>query len=201
MHKPIILASGSPRRQQLLKEIGLNFTTKVENVEEEFIINQLLQRHEIEKSWIPETLAKAKAIAVIELLQEDSIVIGADTIVLINDEIIGKPSDENHAFEMIKKLSGNKHIVVTGVCIYDSKSKKPLSVFHEKTEVFFKRLTPEQINFYIKNYKPFDKAGAYAIQEWIGLIGIEKINGCYYNVMGLPVSRLMSELQRLLVIG
>ncbi len=192
-----ILASGSPRRQQLLKEVGLNFKIQVANVDEDGITQQLLQRHEMEKSWIPETLAKEKAIASADLNQAETIVIGADTIVLLNGEIIGKPTDAQHAFEMLRKLSGNKHNVITGVCIYDAKSKKPLSIFNEQTEVFFKRLTPEQIQFYITQFKPFDKAGSYAIQEWIGLIGIEKINGCFYNVMGLPVSKLMSELGRL----
>ena len=192
-----ILASGSPRRQQLLQEVGLNFKIQVANVDEDGITQQLLQRHEMEKSWIPETLAKEKAIASAELNRAESIVIGADTIVLLNNEIIGKPNDEHHAFEMLRKISGNKHTVITGVCIYDAKAKKPLSIFNEQTEVCFKRLTPEQIQFYITQFKPFDKAGSYAIQEWIGLIGIEKINGCFYNVMGLPVSKLMSELGRL----
>ncbi len=197
MKNEFILASGSPRRQQLLKDAGLNFTIKVADVDENGITAQLLLRSEIEKIWIPEMLAKEKAIAAAALSDADSIIISADTIVLINDKIIGKPVDEKDAILMLQELSNNKHTVITGVCIYDVLNKKPLSIFSEKTEVFFKRLTAEQIQFYINNYKPFDKAGAYAIQEWIGLIGIEKINGCFYNIMGLPVSKLFSELQRL----
>ncbi len=197
MNNKFILASGSPRRQQLLKDAGLNFTIKVADVDENGITAQLLLRSEIEKIWIPEMLAKEKAIAAAAVFDADSILISADTIVLINDKIIGKPIDEKDAILMLQELSNNKHTVITGVCIYDVLNKKPLSIFSEKTEVFFKRLTAEQIQFYIKNYEPFDKAGAYAIQEWIGLIGIEKINGCFYNVMGLPVSKLFSELQRL----
>ena len=197
MNNKFILASGSPRRQQLLKDAGLNFTIKVADVDENGITAQLLLRSEIEKIWIPEMLAKEKAIAAAAVFDADSILISADTIVLINDKIIGKPIDEKDAILMLQELSNNKHTVITGVCIYDVLNKKPLSIFSEKTEVFFKRLTAEQIQFYIKIYEPFDKAGAYAIQEWIGLIGIEKINGCFYNVMGLPVSKLFSELQRL----
>ena len=193
----LILASGSPRRQQLLNEVGLTFTVQVANVDEDGITKQLLQRHEMEKSWIPETLAKAKAEAVAEWNNTNNIIISADTIVLLNNEIIGKPVDTNHALEMLRKLSGNQHTVITGVCIYDAANKKPLSIFNEKTEVYFKRLTAEQIEYYITQYHTMDKAGSYAIQEWIGLIGIERINGCYYNVMGLPVSKLMSELGRL----
>jgi septum formation protein len=98
---------------------------------------------------------------------------------------------------MLQKLSSNQHTVITGVCIYDCATKKPLSIFSEKTEVSFKRLTQQQINYYVENYKPLDKAGSYAIQEWIGLIAIEKINGCFYNVMGLPVSKVVTELGRL----
>ncbi|MEY4877313.1 MAG: hypothetical protein RL708_2463 [Bacteroidota bacterium] len=197
MQKKIILASGSPRRQQLLKEVRLEFEIKVTEVDEAAIIAQLLQRHEIEKSWIPETLAKEKALATAQLMNEDAIIISADTIVLLNNEIIGKPTDLNDAKMMLQKLSAHQHTVITGVCILDATTKKPLSVFSEKTEVVFKRLTQQQINYYVDNYKPLDKAGSYAIQEWIGLIAIEKINGCFYNVMGLPVSKLITELGRL----
>ncbi|MFM2226149.1 MAG: hypothetical protein RJA07_2351 [Bacteroidota bacterium] len=197
MQKKIILASGSPRRQQLLKEVRLEFEIKVTEVDEAAIIAQLLQRHEIEKSWIPETLAKEKALATAQLINEDAIIISADTIVLLNNEIIGKPTDLNDAKMMLQKLSAHQHTVITGVCILDAITQKPLSVFSEKTEVVFKRLSQQQINYYVDNYKPLDKAGSYAIQEWIGLIAIEKINGCFYNVMGLPVSKLITELGRL----
>ncbi|MEY2829552.1 MAG: hypothetical protein RIQ33_1410 [Bacteroidota bacterium] len=200
MQKKIILASGSPRRQQLLKEVRLDFEIKLVEVDESAITEQLLKRHEIEKSWIPETLAKEKAMATASIINEDSIIISADTIVLLNDEIIGKPLNLEDAKLMLKKLSANKHTVITGVCIYDTAQKKSISIFNERTEVEFKRLTAQQINYYVDNYQPLDKAGSYAIQEWIGLIAIEKINGCFYNVMGLPVSKLITELTRLQVI-
>ena len=201
MQKKIILASGSPRRQQLLKEVRLDFEIKIAEVDETAIIAQLLKRNEIEKSWIPEMLAKEKALATASLIHEDCIIISADTIVLLNDEIIGKPSDLNDAKIMLQKLSSNQHTVITGVCIFDNSTKKPISIFSEKTEVSFKRLTQQQINYYVENYKPLDKAGSYAIQEWIGLIAIEKINGCFYNVMGLPVSKVITELGRLGIIS
>jgi septum formation protein len=200
MQKKIILASGSPRRQQLLKEVRLDFEIKLVEVDESAITEQLLKRHEIEKSWIPETLAKEKAMATASIINEDSIIISADTIVLLNDEIIGKPLNLEDAKLMLKKLSANKHTVITGVCIYDTAQKKSISIFNERSEVEFKRLTAQQINYYVDNYQPLDKAGSYAIQEWIGLIAIEKINGCFYNVMGLPVSKLITELTRLQVI-
>jgi septum formation protein len=197
MNRKFVLASGSPRRKQLLSDVGLQYEIITSKVDEEKITEQLLQSNEVEKKWIPEMLAKAKALNVAEFAGNENIIISADTIVLLDGEIIGKPMNENHAIESLKKISGKKHEVISGVCIYDNQQKKILSIFNEMTEVYFKRLSLEQINFYIKAFKPFDKAGSYAIQEWIGLIGIEKINGCFYNVMGLPVSKLMSELQRL----
>jgi septum formation protein len=200
MQKKIVLASGSPRRQQLLKEVRLDFEIKVAEIDETAITAQLLKRNEIEKSWIPEMLAKEKAIATAQLIDDEAIIISADTIVLLNNEIIGKPTDLNDARMMLQKLSSNQHTVITGVCIYDCHAKKPLSIFSEKTEVSFKRLTQHQIDYYVENYKPLDKAGSYAIQEWIGLIAIEKINGCFYNVMGLPVSKVITELGRLGII-
>jgi septum formation protein len=200
MQKKIILASGSPRRQQLLKELRLDFEIKLVEVDENAITEQLLKRHEIEKSWIPETLAKEKAIATATIISDEAIIISADTIVLLKDEIIGKPKDLADAKLMLQKLSANQHTVITGVCIYDTQLQKPISIFSERTEVQFKRLTTQQIDYYVDNYQPLDKAGSYAIQEWIGLIAIEKINGCFYNVMGLPVSRLITELTRLNVI-
>jgi septum formation protein len=200
MQKKIILASGSPRRQQLLKELRLDFEIKLVEVDENAITEQLLKRHEIEKSWIPETLAKEKAIATATIITDEAVIISADTIVLLKDEIIGKPTDLADAKLMLQKLSANLHTVITGVCIYDTQLQKPISIFSERTEVQFKRLTTQQIDYYVDNYQPLDKAGSYAIQEWIGLIAIEKINGCFYNVMGLPVSRLITELTRLNVI-
>ncbi len=200
--KKIILASASPRRQHLLKEVGLDFTIQVaEGVDEKSIADTLKLNAEIKQEWIAETIAKAKAQAVVATLNEPAIVISADTIVVLNDEIIGKPSDLTDAKLMLRKLSANKHKVVTGVCIIDTEAPSILHLFHDLTEVYFNRLTSLQIDTYVDNYKPLDKAGAYAIQEWIGLIGIEKINGDYYNVMGLPVAKVMQELERVGVVA
>ncbi len=139
---------------------------------------------------VPEYLAKKKASA-IEAQVHDAIIIAADTIVLLDNEILGKPTNEENAKEILRKLSGRRHEVVTGVCM--QKGRKQIS-FSTTTEVFFRTLTDEQIEHYVSNYQPFDKAGAYAIQEWIGMIGIEKINGDYYNVMGLPIGDVVKKL-------
>ncbi len=139
---------------------------------------------------VPEFLARKKADAVSHLVGE-AIVIAADTVVLADHHILGKPIDAAHAVSILKQLSGRMHKVVTGVCI--RKGSKEVS-FSTTTEVYFRKLTDDQINHYITNYKPFDKAGAYAIQEWIGVLGIEKINGDYYNVMGLPIGEVFIAL-------
>jgi len=140
---------------------------------------------------VPEFLARKKADAVSHLVN-DAIVIAADTIVLLDHHILGKPKDAEHAITILKQLSGRMHTVVTGVCI--RKAKKELC-FSTITEVYFRQLTDAQIEHYVSHYKPFDKAGAYAIQEWIGVTGIEKINGDYYNVMGLPISDVIVALK------
>jgi septum formation protein len=139
---------------------------------------------------VPEFLAKKKANA-IEHMVSDAIIVAADTIVLLDHHILGKPTDEAHAIEILKQLHGRMHKVVTGVCI--QKGEKQVS-FSVTTEVYFRPLTDEQIKHYVANYKPFDKAGAYAIQEWIGVVGIEKINGDYYSVMGLPIGDVVKHL-------
>ncbi len=139
---------------------------------------------------VPEFLARKKADAVSHLVQ-DAIVIAADTVVLLDHHILGKPADAAHAKQILQQLSGRMHKVVTGVCM--RKGAKELS-FSTTTEVYFRKLTDSQIDHFIERYKPFDKAGAYAIQEWIGVIGIEKINGDYYNVMGLPIGEVYKAL-------
>lgn len=139
---------------------------------------------------VPEYLAKKKASA-IEKQVHDAIIIAADTVVLLDHEILGKPKDETDAINILTKLSGRKHEVVTGVCM--QRSEQQIS-FSTVTEVYFRSLTQDQIKHYVSNYKPYDKAGAYAIQEWIGMIGIEKINGDYYNVMGLPIGEVVKKL-------
>ena len=183
----LILASASPRRISLLKELNLTFDCIPLDVEEVFPCG--LEDHEVAKF-----LAKLKAEAFpIEKLTPKSILITADTIVCLNDEVIGKPEDRKHAIEMLRKLSGQMHKVITGVCL---RSFDKESIFSNETDVYFSALTDEEIIYYVDQFKPFDKAGAYGIQEWIGYIGIEKIEGSYFNVMGLPVQQLYVELKK-----
>ena len=183
----IILASKSPRRQYLLKELGLDFEIQTKEVEEIYPVN--LKKEEIAK-YLAEL--KAKAFNMDEFTS-DTVLITADTIVCLGDEILPKPKDEKEAVVMLKKLSGTKHEVITGVCL---KSAEKTVAFTVCTEVSFKTLSEEEILYYIHNYKPFDKAGAYGIQEWIGYIGIDHIKGSFYNVMALPVQKLHEELLR-----
>lgn len=180
----LILASKSPRRQQLLKELGFNFELLTKDIDESFSEN--LKAHEI-----PLFLCRKKAEAFKEELKDDTIVITADTIVWIDDQVLNKPENFDDAVRMLKILSGKMHEVYTGVCL---KSKNKTKTFHAVTRVYFKSLTQEEIEYYINNFNPFDKAGAYGAQEWIGYIAIEKIEGSYFNVMGLPVRELYEEL-------
>ena len=182
--KNLILSSKSPRRQQLLKELGWEFTVKVLDVEE--IYPDHLIREEV-----PLFLAGLKASAFEDALTENDILITGDTVVYIDDLIIGKPVDFDDAVSTLKRLSGRKHEVITGICLKSSVKQKS---FHVVTDVYFKELKDEEIRYYIEKYKPYDKAGAYGIQEWIGLIGIEKIHGSYFNVMGLPIRELYEAL-------
>jgi len=183
----LILASASPRRISLLKELNLTFECIPLDVDEVFPAD--LEDHEVARF-----LARLKAEAFpIEKLTPKSILITADTIVCLNDEVIGKPDDREHAIEMLQKLSGQMHKVITGVCL---RSHDKESIFSNETDVYFRKLTDEEIIYYVDQFKPFDKAGAYGIQEWIGYIGIEKIEGSYFNVMGLPVQQLYIELKK-----
>jgi septum formation protein len=184
MHK-IILASQSPRRKQLMELAELQFDIIIADVDE-------TNPPGMQGDLVPEYLAKKKAAAIEERVH-DAIIIAADTVVLLDHEILGKPKDEADAINILAKLSGRKHEVVTGVCM--QQGQKQIS-FSTVTEVYFRPLTQEQIKHYVNNYKPYDKAGAYAIQEWIGMIGIEKINGDYYNVMGLPIGEVVKVLKR-----
>lgn len=182
MHK-IVLASQSPRRKQLMELAELDFDIIIADVDE-------TNPQGMPGAEVPEHLAKKKA-AAIEQQVHDAIIIAADTVVLLDNEILGKPKDEADAVAILSKLSGRVHKVVTGVCM--QKGDKQIS-FSTTTEVHFRKLNEAQIKHYVSYYKPMDKAGAYAIQEWIGMIGIEKINGDYYNVMGLPIGEVAIRL-------
>jgi len=179
----IILGSQSPRRKELLQKIGLKFVIKVSEVEEEF-----KNYKNIENAAKSMALLKANSF---KNLKKNDLLICADTLVSINNKILGKPETEEESKEMLKMLSKKEHTVTTGVVLKSIKKKK---VFCDSTNVIFKELSGKEINYYIKKYKPFDKAGSYAIQEWIGIIGIKRIEGSFFNVMGLPTEKLYSEL-------
>ena len=182
----VILASGSPRRKQLLEDAGIKFRILTKQVEENYPV--YLQRTDI-----PLYLSKIKAHS-LKTDFPDSLIIAADTVVVQRRDVLNKPSSPEEAKQMLLKLSNNMHEVITGVTIcYKGQERS----FYDITEVFFKPLSEEYINYYIDNYKPFDKAGSYGIQEWIGMVGIQKIQGDFYNVMGLPVSKLVNELEKL----
>ena len=181
----LVLASQSPRRRELLKGLDLEFTTCSVDADESFPA-------ELKGADAVQYICKAKADAYRPQLNDNTIAITADTVVIIDDKIIGKPKSYDEAFSMIRSLSGRVHEVITAVCIF---SKEKCVEFYSSTEVHFSTLTDKEINYYIEKYKPFDKAGSYGVQEWIGYIGIEKIVGSYFNVMGLPVKRLYDELK------
>jgi len=180
-----ILASQSPRRKQLLQWAEIDFEIMVEHTHEDYPEGLSPQEVAIH-------IARNKAKAVLDKINDTRIILAADTIVVLGNEIIGKPKDRNDAISILKKLSGNHHQVITGVSIVNSTKENS---FADITDVEFHPLTPDQIEFYIDKYKPYDKAGAYAIQEWIGVTGIKSINGDFYNVMGLPVSRVVQALK------
>ncbi|MNJ93146.1 Septum formation protein Maf [compost metagenome] len=182
---PIILASKSPRRQELLNLMGLKFSVELKDVDESY--PETLSAPEI-AVYIAEKKARAFD------AHPDEIIITADTIVAINGEILGKPKDHNEAQEMLGKLSGSKHEVYTGVSInYRGK----IVSFYDQTEVFCRIINAEEINYYIDNYQPFDKAGSYGVQDWFGLTVVEKLNGSYTNVMGLPTEKLYQYLLKI----
>ncbi len=181
----ILLASKSPRRRQLVQELGLPFEVVDVDVEEKL-------SHRLSPCNTAKVLAKLKADAFSKPLADNEILLTADTIVVLDGTILGKPKSKQEAFEMIRSLSGRQHYVYTGVCL---KSSTSLRVFTERTNVHFRHLTDDAIRYYIDAYRPMDKAGAYGIQEWIGLFGVERIGGCFYNVMGLPVPRICKELE------
>jgi septum formation protein len=183
----IVLASNSPRRKELLAGLGIEFDVRVlPDIDESYPATLLAKD-------TAEYIAEKKAAAYRKSMAEDELIITADTVVIVDNEVLGKPADAAEAHEMLQKLSGRTHQVVTGVCLTTQTQTVHFSV---ETDVTFKTLTQEETDYYIENYKPFDKAGAYGIQEWIGYIGCTGLRGSYYNVMGLPVQRIYTELQK-----
>ncbi len=182
----IILASGSPRRRELMTMLGINFTVKTKPTDEVYPDGTPSDK-------VSEFLAKLKAEAFLEesLSNPNLIVIAADTTVVIDDEILGKPKNRADAIAMLQKLSGKRHTVYTGVCIL---KEGQFHSFTAHTDVWFRKMAEEEIVFYVDNYKPFDKAGAYAVQEWIGAATISRMEGSYYNVVGLPTQMLYVKL-------
>ena len=194
----VILASKSPRRQFLIKELGLPFEIRTKETDESF-------PKKLKGKQIALYLCKKKAEAFRSELKPNDLLITADTIVWIGNKVLNKPKNYKEAVKMLRILSGKMHTVYTGVCIgcyspFQGGVRRTgdvkLNAFTVSTKVFFKKLTPGEIDFYVTNYKPYDKAGAYGAQEWIGYVGVKKIIGSYFNVMGLPVKELYEELRR-----
>lgn len=184
-HKNLILASGSPRRQLFLKELDLDFEIRLKDIDEHYPSHLI-------GTEITDYLAKLKATAFLGELKENDLLITADTIVWLNYKAIEKPKNAEEAKQMLQQLSGKKHEVISSFCIT---SKTNQIIKNEITQVYFGKLTSEEIDYYIHNYHPFDKAGSYGIQEWIGYIGIEKIEGSFFNVMGFPIKLFYNELK------
>lgn len=184
-NKKIILASASPRRKELMEGLDIPFEVRVKNSDESFPDN-------LPKNEVALFLAKKKSDAYMQDIKENEVIITSDTTVLKGDTLFNKPKNKDEAKYMLDELSGCSHKVITGVCIRSL--EKEIS-FDSVSIVKFKKLEEKEINYYIDNYKPFDKAGSYGIQEWLGYIAIEKIEGSYYNIMGLPVFRIYEELK------
>lgn len=183
----IILASSSPRRRELISLLGFPFTIMKTDMEESWSSGMDIRE-------VPVFLSAEKANAVSLAMNENEILIAADTLVFLKDQVIGKPASLGEAKQMLRQLSGNMHEVITGVTLKTMQQQKS---FWELSRVYFRRLSDEMIDYYVEKFQPLDKAGSYAIQEWIGLVAIEKIEGCFYNVMGLPVSRMLKEIEEL----
>lgn len=184
IQRPLILASSSPRRQYLMKEAGFAFTVEKPDVEESFPAEMPVEQ-------VAKYLASKKA----EFFRpqiHNEIVVTADTVVILEGKIMNKPVDRNEAIDMLSQLSGKTHLVMTGVCII---AKEKEESFDDTTEVTFQSLSNKEIEYYVDNYKPFDKAGAYGAQDWIGMVAIQKITGSYFNVMGLPIHKVYQHLK------
>ena len=182
----VILASGSPRRQQFFKELDLEFKIQVKEIEEKF------PKH-LKGAEITDFLANLKSQAFTNLTEKD-LLITSDTIVWLENKALGKPKNKQEAYTMLKELSGKKHEVITSISIRNNNFQK---IINDTTVVYFKEISDKEITYYINNYNPYDKAGAYGIQEWIGFIAIDKMEGSYFNVVGLPVHKLFKELMNL----
>jgi septum formation protein len=182
--RPLILASNSPRRQQLLREMGLDFIIRVKDTAEDFPADMPLAE-------VAEYLAKKKALAFVDELT-DQVVLTADTVVIVEGRILNKPADANEARHMLRTLAGRMHEVVTGVCLL---TREGIQTFSDCVRVYFSPLSDTEIDYYITHYHPFDKAGAYGAQDWLGLVGIERIEGSYFTVMGLPTHKVYVALQ------
>lgn len=180
-----ILASKSPRRQELLQSLGINFEVRINDLKEFYPEN-------LAKEEIPVFLAELKANHFLNELNENDLLITADTIVWLNGEVLGKPANKEEAVKTLQKLSDNEHQVISGVCLSSISKQKS---FFSVSNVRFKPLLLSEIEYYVSEFKPFDKAGAYGIQEWIGYVGITHIEGSFYNVMGLPIQQLYTEIQ------
>lgn len=180
----VILSSNSPRRKELFAGLGIDFEVRViSGIDESY-------PSDIPLKDVPQYIAKEKAAAYD--IATDDLVVTADTVVIVDNEILGKPVDEDEARKMLRKLSGRSHEVITGVCLTTCELQRSFAV---TSEVTFKKLSEEEIEYYVKNYHPLDKAGAYGIQEWIGYIGVTSLYGSYFNVMGMPVQRIYEELR------
>ncbi len=184
----LILASNSPRRRQLLTDLGLAYEIRLRDVDEDFPPH-------LRRAEVAEYLAAHKAAAYAADLAADELVITADTIVCLGDDVLNKPADADEAAAMLTRLQGRAHDVFTGVCLRTGDGRQV--VFSDQTTVHFRPLSPAEIAFYVARYQPFDKAGAYGAQDWVGMVGVTRLEGSYFNVMGLPVHRVWAELARL----
>ncbi len=186
----LILASGSPRRRQLLTELGLAYEIRLREVDESFPPH-------LQRADVAEYLARHKAEAYRPDLAADELVLTADTIVCLGEEVLNKPADAAEARAMLGRLQGRAHQVYTGVCLLPGDGRPPV-VFSDETTVYFQALSPAEIAHYVARYQPFDKAGAYGAQDWLGLVGIARLEGSYFNVMGLPTHRVWPAVQAFL---
>ncbi|GAA4356918.1 Maf-like protein [Hymenobacter saemangeumensis] len=184
----LILASNSPRRRQLLSDLGLAYEVRLREVNEDF-------PEHLVRAEVAEYLAARKAAAYAADLAPDEVVLTADTIVCLENDVLNKPANATEAVAMLTRLQGRAHDVFTGVCLQCGDGRQV--VFSDQTTVYFRALTPAEIDYYVLHYQPFDKAGAYGAQDWIGMVAITRLEGSYFNVMGLPVHRVWAELEKL----